>query len=400
MDPTLFRTTTAGRCLRQPEGYWAFVPNPLPPRLEIDWPLANLLAEANACVGELAGAGRRLVNPRLLIQPYIRREAVLSSRIEGTEAGLEDLFVFEAAGAETPGAPDAREVANYVRAMEHGLDRLTKLPFSGRLVREVHELLMRDTRGGYATPGHFRRTQNWIGAPGCTLMAATYVPPPVAAMNEALSDWEKYLHSSPREPVLIQCALMHYQFEAIHPFIDGNGRIGRLLITFLLSERRLLTQPLLYLSAFFERHRDEYYRRLLGVSTEGDWRGWIEFFLRGVATQARDAADKAGGILDLHEELQARVRSEGRAPRHTPRMVERLFTNPVISMPRMARDLDLPYSSVKRCVEYLRRLGILVEFTGQRRNRLFVAARLIQLLVGDDGAAERASSPALPRRRS
>jgi len=387
MDPVQFRNSTAGRCVRQPEDYWAFIPNPLPPQLDLDWELVALLAEANARVGELSGAGRFLSNPHLLIQPYIRREAVLSSRIENTQAGMDDLFFFEADESEPPRAPDVREVANYVRTMEYGLDRLKTLPVSGRLVREIHERLMTGVRGGHATPGEFRRTQNWIGPPGCTLMQATFVPPPVKEMKAALSEWEKYLNEEPREPALIQCALMHYQFEAIHPFIDGNGRVGRLLITFLLCERGLLSLPLLYLSAFFERYRDEYYRRLLAVSQEGDWRGWIEFFLRGVATQAQEACDNAEAILNLNEEVQNQVRAGGKAPRHTLRIVDRLFKIPVVAVSNLAKELDLQYSSVKRGIDFLERLEVLKEVTGQQRNRLYMAPKLIEILAGRHGSA-------------
>lgn len=386
MDPVQFKHSTAGRCIKQPEDYWAFMPNSLPPQLDLDWELVSLLGEANTRVGELSGAGRLLSNPHLLIQPYIRREAVLSSRIENTQAGMDDLFFFEADESESPRTPDVREVANYVRTMEYGLERLKTLPVSGRLVREIHEHLMKGVRGGHATPGDFRRTQNWIGPPGCTPMQAAFVPPPVEEMHATLSEWEKYLNEGPREPPLIQCALMHYQFEAIHPFIDGNGRVGRLLITFLLCERGLLSLPLLYLSAFFERYRDEYYRRLLAVSQEGDWRGWIEFFLRGVAFQAQEACDNAEAILDLNEEVQNQVRSAGKAPRHTLRIVDRLFKIPVVAVSNLAKELDLQYSSVKRGIDFLQALGVLKEVTGQQRNRLYMAPKLIEILAGRHGS--------------
>ncbi len=382
MEPDQFKASDAGRCVRQAENYWAFIPNPLPPRIEMDWDLATLLAEANGRVGELSGAGSVLSNPHLLIQPYIRREAVLSSRIENTQAGMEDLFFFEAGESEPPRPPDALEVANYVHAMEYGLERLKALPVSGRLVRELHERLMHGVRGGHATPGEFRRSQNWIGPPGCTLNEATFVPPPVPEMTHALSAWERYLNEEPKEPVLLQCALMHYQFEAIHPFIDGNGRVGRLLITLLLCERDLLSLPLLYLSVFFEKHRDEYYQRLLAVSQGGDWRGWIEFFLRGVAIQAKDACENASAILDLNQEMMDRVRAAGNAPRHTLRIVDRLFRNPVVSVPNLTKDLGLKYPSVQRGIEFLEKLEIVREFTGQRRNRLYLSPRLIDILVG------------------
>jgi Fic family protein len=383
MNPALFERSSAGRCaLQRKEGYQAFIPNPLPPVLALDWELAALLAEANARVGELSGMGRQLPNPHLLISPYIRREATLSSRIENTQAGMDDLFYFEADTSEPPRVPDVKEVHNYVLALQYGIERVKTLPLSGRLVREIHKHLMEDIRGSYATPGEFRRTQNWIGFPGCTLMDATFVPPPVVEMMDAIANWEKYLNENSVEPVLVQCALMHYQFEAIHPFIDGNGRVGRLLITLMLCERGLLSFPLLYLSAYFEKHRDEYYRRLLAVSQEGDWRGWLEFFLRGVSIQAREACDNADAILGLYKKIQDQIRDSGKAPRHTLRIIEQLFINPVVTIPFLARELKLRNTSVQRCVDHLQKLGILEEVTGQRRNRHFVAFELLEILAG------------------
>ena len=277
MDSKDFEKSAAGRCIKTLKNYWAFIPNPLPPSI-IYKDLINLLSEADRLLGELSGTGRTLLNPYLLIGPYTRREAVSSSRIEGTEASLSDLFYFEAAETEKPKVSDVKEVKNYVKAMEAGIKRLKDLPISVRLIREIHKILMQGVRGEQAEPGELRKSQNWIGRQGCTLNEATFVPPPIDEMAKALSDWENYLHSNPKEPPLIQCALMHYQFEAIHPFLDGNGRIGRLLITFFLCEKGFLTQPLLYLSEFFEKHRSEYYSRLLGVSQRGEWKEWIEFF--------------------------------------------------------------------------------------------------------------------------
>ena len=265
MNSEAFKNSTAGKCIReivQPP-YWAYVPNPLPPKIEMDWELVGLLSKADITLGKLSGAGQLLTNPNLLISPFIRREAVMSSRIENTQSGLEDLFLFEADETQLPPVSDVKEVLNYVRAMEYGIKRLPELPISSRLICEIHEILMKGVRGEGATPGFMRTRQNWIGSPGSTLTEATYVPPPVAKMQQCFSDLERYIHSDPQEPALIQCALVHYQFEAIHPFLDGNGRVGRLLITFMLLERGLLSQPLLYLSDFFERHRDEYNKLLL-----------------------------------------------------------------------------------------------------------------------------------------
>ena len=243
------------RTIRQP-AYWAYVPNPLPPKIEVDWELVRLLSRAENKLGELSDAGKRLPNVHRLIRLLlIRREAVSSSRIENTQSGLDDLFLFEADNTPPSPVSDVNEVINYVRAMEYGIMRLEKLPISSRLICELHGILMEGVRGDYATPGEMRTSQNWIGSPGCTLMDATYVPPPLPEMKECFSDLEKYINSDAREPALIQCALVHYQFEAIHSFVDGNGRIGRLLITFMLLEKKLLSQPFLYLSDFFEQHR-------------------------------------------------------------------------------------------------------------------------------------------------
>lgn len=365
-------------------GYWAFIPNPLPPNINYDKKLTPLLSEADRLLGELSGTGRLLPNPYLLIAPYIRREAVSSSRIEGTQASLNDLFFFEAEEQAKPKIPDVREVRNYVRAMEYGIDRLKKLPVSVRLVREIHRILMEGVRGEHATPGEIRRTQNWIGPPGCSLHESTYVPPPVDEMKEALSDWEKYLHSNSKEPPLIQCALMHYQFEAIHPFLDGNGRIGRLLITFLLRERGCLTQPLLYLSAFFDRLRNEYYSRLLAVSQKGDWHGWITFFLRGVVNQSKDAITDAQKILDLHSEYRGMLRKTKKIPESAHRLIDEIFSNPVISISGLSKRWNMPFNSVKTGVLRLVKIGILRETTDRKRNRLFIAPKLIKLLTATD----------------
>lgn len=384
MDPREFANSSAGRCVKTLTGYWAFVPNPLPPDISYDKSLIRLLSEADRLLGELSGTGRVLANPYLLIAPYVRREAVSSSRIEGTQASLNDLFFFEASELEKPKVPDVREVKNYVRAMEYGIDRLEELPISIRLIGEIHRVLMEDVRGDHATPGEIRRSQNWVGPPGCSLQEATFVPPPVEEMKIALSDWEKYLHSQPDSPPLIQCALMHYQFEAIHPFLDGNGRVGRLLITFFFWERGLLTQPLLYLSAFFDRFRDEYYSRLLAVSQYGDWKGWIEFFLRGVVNQAKDAISDAEKIIELHAEYRLRLEATKKIPESAYRLIEEIFIGPVLSITGLSKKWNMPFNSVKTGVLRLVNIGILREATGKRRNKLYVASELIDLLSASD----------------
>jgi Fic family protein len=365
-------------------GYYAFLPNPLPPRINYNRNLSFLLSEAGRLLGELSGTGRLLPNPYLLISPYIRREAVSSSRIEGTQASLSDLFFFEAAEPEMPKVPDVREVQNYVRAMEYGIGRLNELPISIRLIREIHKVLMEGVRGEHMTPGELRWKQNWIGPPGCKLNEAAFIPPPVEEMNDALSDWEKYLHSNPEEPPLIQCALMHYQFEAIHPFLDGNGRIGRLLITFFLCERGFLSQLFLYLSAFFEKYREEYYSRLLAVSQKGDWRGWIEFFLRGVANQAQEAISDAKKILELHAEYQIMLKGTKKIPGTAHRLIDEIFLNPFISISRLSKKWNRSFNSVKLGVMRLVRIGILKEVHGRKRKKVFYAPKLLDLLTAND----------------
>jgi Fic family protein len=383
MNPEAFKNSTAGKCIRtitRPP-YWAYVPNPLPPKITADWELVNLLSKADSKIEELSSAGRLLPNVHLLIRPLlVRREAVTSSRIENTQSGLEDLFFFEANQTEPSPASDVKEVLNYVRALEHGIGRLEQLPISSRLICEIHGILMEGVRGGHATPGLMRTSQNWIGSPGCTLMEATYVPPPVPEMKQCFSDLERYIHSNPQEPALIQCALVHYQFEAIHPFVDGNGRIGRLLIMFMLLEKKLLSQPLLYLSDFFEQHRDEYYKLLLDVSQKGDWKAWITFFLNGVRQQSEDALLTVQKLLDLQNRYRA-LATGRRVPKVVNRLLDHLFANPVISISVLSKAWEVPFPTVQRGVNYLVEKGILREITGGRRNRLFAAHEISDIIM-------------------
>jgi Fic family protein len=275
-----FTANAPGRLVTAPEGHLAYVPNPLPPEFDLELSTVNLLADAERALGELKGVGQRLPNPRLLINPFLRREAVLSSRIEGTTTGLQQLLLFETAPSDEPGDADVREVANYVAALELGFSLLERLPVSLRLIRQIHERLMEGVRGQEQRPGEFRHIPNLIGHRGATPDTARFVPPPVKEMHEALHDLERYIGEHRDDlPFLIQLALVHYQFEVIHPFMDGNGRVGRLLIALQLRERAYLPQPLLYLSAYFEYHRDAYRDHLLAVSRSGTWTQWIDFFL-------------------------------------------------------------------------------------------------------------------------
>jgi Fic family protein len=380
MDPVKFQSSPSGKVLRMPQGYWAFLPDDLPPRLDFSAALVSALSTADRALGELKGLGGTLLNPHLLIRPLTHREAVLSSRIEGTRASLDDLFAYEAGQLSflEPGS-DAAEVHNYVRALEYGLERINTLPVSLRLICEVHAQLMQGVRGDIRTPGEFRRTQNWIGPPGSSLDTAAYIPPPAAEMRTALGALENFIHASSELPPLIRLGLIHYQFEALHPFLDGNGRVGRLLIALLLSVWELLPQPLLYLSAYFESNRPTYYDLLLAVSQRGAWEEWLLYFLEGVRQQSRDALNKVGRLQSLRKEYQSQIQSR-RAPARLLRVVELLFAQPLLTTRQVELELGIPFAGAQRMIDQLIRSGMLREVTGRRRNRIYRADRILAIL--------------------
>ncbi len=380
MDTTLFKNSPSGKLIRSTGGYRAFVPNPLPPKLEWDDDLVSILSKADIALGTLSGLGETLPNPHLLIYPFIRREAVLSSRIEGTQSSLSDLLLFEATQVEKRG--DVKEVQNYVRAMEYGLKRLNELPLSLRFIRELHGVLMEGVRGEHATPGEFRQSQNWIGSPGATLDEATFVPPPVPEMQECLNQLEKFLHAETRLPPLVEAALVHYQFEAIHPFLDGNGRIGRLLVTLLLCQRNVLTKPLLYLSAFFEQHRPEYYELLLKVSSTGAWRKWIEFFLQAVAEQSADAVTRSRRLQELLRSYTQLARDKHMPPT-AGQLVELILMKPVINARTAQEFLKVTYPAAQKAISSLEEAGILTEITGRKRDKAYAANEILKVLDGE-----------------
>lgn len=381
MDPNTFRDSPAGRLVKAKGGYWAFVPNPLPPAITWSGELVSVLSEADRAIGELAGLGRLMSNPHLLIRPFMRREAVFSSRIEGTQASLSDLFTYEAVQLSLLDLPDdVREVHNYVRALEYGLERMQEFPLSLRLIREIHAILMEGVRGETQTPGEFRRSQNWIGTPGATLSEASYVPPPVPEMWEALDAFEKFLYAPSPLPPLVRIGLIHYQFEAIHPFLDGNGRVGRLLITMLLCAWDLLPSPLLYLSPYFEAHRAEYYARLLAVSSQGAWEAWLLFFLRGVAVQARDAVIRIKRLQALRDRYRTMLQ-DTRASARLLQVVDLLFEKPVLQTRQVERALNIGnFSTAQRYLDRLREVGIVREITGKARNRIYRADEILMVL--------------------
>jgi Fic family protein len=380
MNPELFRQSTSGQVLRSSLGYWAFLPNPLPPTPVWTPALIAGLSDADRALGELAGLGHSLVNPHLLVRPFVRREAVLSSRIEGTQASIQDVFAYEARQMDLfESSSDVGEVVNYVRALEYGLDRLAKLPLSLRLICEIHARLMKGLPGEHLTPGEFRRSQNWIGPPGSTIESAPYVPPPVDEMTRAMDAFEKFLHEPSDLPPLIRLGLIHYQFEAIHPFLDGNGRVGRLLISLLLCAWSLLPQPLLYLSAYFEANRQAYYDHLLAVSQTGAWEAWLSYFLAGVASQSRDAIKRIHRLQDLREQYRRRFQS-GRAAARLLQVVDLLFASPLITARQVEKSLKIDFTMAQRYINQLVKADLLHEVTGRARNRIFRADQIIAAL--------------------
>lgn len=378
MDRKEFSDKKSGQLIQTPQNYWAFVPDPLPPAITFDMSLVLALSKADAALSELSGLGSQLPNPHLLISPYIQREAVLSSRIEGTKASLSDLLIdeIEEASSKRTSTDDIKEVRNYIRAMEHGVQRMSQLPLSLRLIKEIHAELLADVRGDKATPGEFRRSQNWIGPAGSTPMSAAFVPPPVEEMTECLGDWEKFLHVRDVVPDLIQCAMMHVQFETIHPFLDGNGRVGRLLITFFLLERQRLSQPLLYLSAFIAAHKNDYYDLLQRVRTHGEWTPWLLFFLQGVTKIATEAGTQAKELNALREQYRAQLRDKPNALG----LLDNLFTNPYMTVSRATALLHKTHPTAKAAITVLEQKKILQEITGRQWGRVYVCRPVLDAL--------------------
>ncbi len=383
-----FSPIRAGRYERQASGYRAFIPASLPPDppLTMEEALQSLLSEAAHALGRLDGSVLILPNPDLFVFMYVRKEAVLSSQIEGTQSSLQDLLAAEAEMFDAPGLPkDVDEVINYVTAMNHGLERLAELPVSVRLIREIHAELMRGVRGGKLTPGELRRSQNWIGPGGCNLSEAAFVPPPPDRVPEALSELERFLHAPDELPPLIKIALAHVQFETIHPFLDGNGRMGRLLVTFLLTERGILGKPVLYLSHYFKKHRQEYYERLQEVRDRGEWEAWLAFFLRGVIEVASEATETARRILSLREEHRSLIVGEfGRSTASALTVLESLYRRPIVTVSDIEETTGTSYAAANALVSRLVALGLLEEITGFARNRRFRYQPYISLFTEGD----------------
>ena len=381
MNPQDFKSSTAGKVIRTQIGYWAFIPNTLPPSIQWSPSLVSLVGTAERSLGKVDSYADTLPSPHILIRPLIRREAVLSSRIEGTKATFNDLLIYETGQLSyLEPETDVQEVHNYVEALDYGLNRLSSLPVSLQLIRELHGKLMEGMRGDHLTPGKFRRSQNWIGSPGSSIESARFVPPPVDEMITALNALEEYMHKINEIPPLVRIALIHYQFEAIHPFLDGNGRMGRLLVSLLMCNWGLLSKPWLYLSEFFETHRSSYYDCLLAVSQGGDWESWLSFFLKGVANQSQDSTSKLKELQLLIEAYQDRISGE-RAAKRLVQASYVLFERPILNIRQLEKAMGVSYRSAQRYIEKLEQLGILTEITGRRRNRIYQADEILAVLI-------------------
>lgn len=369
------------------ESFKAFVPPALPPdpSLQLNEGHYDLMERANRALGRLDGVSALLPDTSLFHYFYVRKEALLSSQIEGTQSSFSDLLLFES--KETPNVPieDVQEVSSYVAAMNHGLKRMRGgFPLSLRLLREIHEILLSKGRGKNKAPGEFRRSQNWIG--GARPSNARFVPPPPEKVVELMGDLEKFLHDQPtRMPLLIKAALAHVQFETIHPFLDGNGRLGRLLITLLLCTEGALSEPILYLSLYFKTHRDEYYDLLQRIRTEGIWEKWLEFFLTGVLETAEQATTSAKAILKLFDKDRAKIETLGRPAGTALRVHQHLQTRPIVSVATAAKAMDVTEPTVRSSLAHLEKLKIVKEMTGRQRNRLFVYDKYLNIL--DEGTA-------------
>lgn len=377
--------------MRQLTGYRAFSPAPLPPEppLDLGGRRIELLSRANYALGQLNGAIATLPNPARFVYMYVRKEAVLSSQIEGTQSSLQNLLAAEARIHDPKAPQDVGEVVNYVQAINYGLERLNTLPVSIRLIREIHGVLMKRARGGNLSPGELRRTQNWIGPAGCSLREAVFVPPIPDDVPTALADLERFLHSECSLPVLVQVALAHAQFETIHPFLDGNGRIGRLLITFLLTERKLLSRPVLYLSHYFKQHRSEYYESLQKVRDTGDWEQWVEFFLGGVIAVSDEASQVAASILRMRERWRSEITAQmGRAAGNGHRVMDQLFDQPLVAVSTVREWLACTAPAAYNLVKRLETIGLLKEVTGHARNRRFRFDPYLRLFEDSAGNRE------------
>lgn len=383
----MFKQTSdrAGSLVAQqsgPDGFSAFIPKKLPPDppLQYDDELLELLDKARGALGRLDGATSVLPNPDLFLFMFVRKEAVLSSQIEGTQVSLSDLIEYEDVGKQKSKVDDVREVSNYVKAINHGIVRLETLPFSLRLIREIHGKLLEGKRGGEKAPGEFRKSQNWIG--GTRPSDARFVPPPPQEVMACMGKLELFLQNKDiRMPAMIRAGLAHAQFETIHPFLDGNGRVGRLLITLILIHEKVLEKPLLYLSLFFKKYRDEYYERLNAVRRDGDWECWLKFYLRGIYEISVQAVNAAHSILSLQEKHRAQIMQLGRAAGSAMQLFDLIFQKPLVTVNLVSRELSLSAPAARKAITHLEQLGILKETSGKQRDREYLYEQYFDIIL-------------------
>jgi len=364
---------SGGRFVKQEGGYRAFIPESLPPTLPIEYSkqIQSILSEADRALGRLDGIITVLPNPNLFLAMFVKKEALLSSQIEGTQASLEGVLEFEAGMLPEENINEIKEVVNYVKALNYGVERLQDFPFSLRLIKEIHKILISGTRGKLKTPGEFRKSQNWIGPPGASLNEATYVPPPPDKILSFMSNLEKYFYSKDKNPPLIKSAVIHSQFETIHPFLDGNGRIGRLLIVFFLLWKKALKKPILYISFYFKKNREEYYNKLMEVRNTGVWNSWLEFFLRGVIETAEEATETAREIIALKDGIIKKLYENSISSIYAVRIIDLLFEKPLISTNEISKKIKISKQTANTMINKFGKIGILKEITGKKRYKKF-----------------------------
>ncbi len=372
----------AGRYVKQLAGYKAYISKLLPPTppIKYDGELRNLLSEADRALAKLDGITTVLPNPELFIAMYVKKEALLSSQIEGTQASLEGILRFEANLEPSEDINEIKEVVNYIKAMNYGINRLKNIPLSNKLIKEIHKILIKGTRGTLKTPGEFRKTQNWLGPQGANLSEATFVPPPPDTVINLMSNLEKFIHSRDEIPPLIKISLIHAQFETIHPFLDGNGRVGRLLITFYLFWEKILSRPLLYLSFYLKKNRIEYYDWLMKIRLNGDWEGWLKFFLKGIKEVSEEAANSAGKIIILKEIILKKLFDKKVSSIYAVEFLNLLFRKPIITSQELIKELETSKETANQIVKKFEEIEILKEISGKKRYKKYIFSDYVNII--------------------
>jgi Fic family protein len=374
----------AGKFVKQPHGFSAFIPNPLPPKppIKYDEELQLLLSEADRALARLDGIATVLPNPDLFITMYVKKEALLSSQIEGTQASLEGILEYEADLIPKEDINEIKEVINYIKALNYGIERLKELPMSLRLIREIHAILLKETRGSDRNPGEFRKSQNYIAPPGVvSLNEATFIPPPPDLVTASMGELEKFFHCKDAIPPLVKIALIHAQFETIHPFLDGNGRIGRLLITFYLSWKGILSKPLLYLSFYLKKNRTAYYDLLMEIRTKGLWENWIKFFLTGVSETSAEATYTAQKVIRLKEDFITKLYENSLSSIYAIRLIDVLFETPLVNTEDVIEKLNVSKETANTLVRKFEDLGILKEITGKQRYKEYIFKNYVDIMA-------------------